>query len=134
MTWCRIAGDLQVGSGNWTDCNNTMERSDAGTRATTASVNASWVLDPGSTTGGQAYAMSTVNRFYRHDRHAPACGLRVLVYSTMISCNRNIEGDTGPQSSLMANTRTRLRMCAAGSSSTAASRRPRVYPVRFRST
>eukprot|EP00904_Undaria_pinnatifida_P000291 jgi/Undpi1/10262/HiC_scaffold_28.g12714.m1 len=29
MTWCRIAGDLQVGSGNWTDCNNTMDKSSA---------------------------------------------------------------------------------------------------------
>ena len=61
ITWCRISGDLQVGSGNWTDF-NTIERPLASTRATTAAVNASWALGPGSMTGGQAHAMSTVNR------------------------------------------------------------------------
>ena len=78
ITWCRIAGDLQVSSRNWTDCKNTISLPHASTRATTAAVNASWALDPGSMTGGQAHAMSTVNR-YRHGRHAPACGLRVLL-------------------------------------------------------
>ena len=59
ITWCRVAGDLQVGSGNWTDCYNTIPHTS--TCATTAAVSASWALHPGSMTGGQAHAMPTVN-------------------------------------------------------------------------